>query len=65
MAADKENFGAGLILFNASKRDLGTPDTLYKKLASRLEARYRVEQNSDPLEFEILAEASLLIVAGP
>jgi hypothetical protein len=61
---DKENFDAGLILFNVSKREIGTPDTLFKKLASRLQARYRIELNNDPLSFDILAEASLLVLAG-
>jgi hypothetical protein len=63
--ADKENYGAGLILFNASKRELGAPDSTYKKLASRLQQRYRIEVNTDPLSFEILAEASLVVLAGP
>jgi intraflagellar transport protein 52 len=62
---DKENYGAGLILFNTSKRELGAPDSIYKKLATRLESRYRIDVNTEPLNFEILAEASLLILAGP
>jgi intraflagellar transport protein 52 len=62
---DKENFGAGLILFNVSKRELGTPGQNYKKLAGRLQAKYKIEINEQPLDFEILAEASLLVLAGP
>jgi intraflagellar transport protein 52 len=63
--ADHDNYGANLIIFNASKRELGAPDSTYKKLASRLQSRYRIEINTEPLSFEILAEAGLLILAGP
>lgn len=63
---DKENtLEAGLILFNACKRESGTPESSYKKLAARLQARYQIETNTEPLSFEILAEANLVVLAGP
>ena len=63
---DKENpYDAGMILFNVGKREFGNPHSTFKKLANRLQSRYKVEENEEPLTFEILAEANCVILAGP
>ena len=63
---DKENpYDAGIILFNVGKREFGSPNSNFKKLANRLASKYKVEVNDEPLSFEILAEANCVILAGP
>ena len=63
---DKENpYEAGMILFNVGRREAGSPHSTFKKRANRLQSKYKVEVNEEPLSFEILAEANLVILAGP
>lgn len=63
--ANKENSQSGLILFNGCKREQGLPDSNLRKLTAFLKQKYRVAVNQSEISLESLAEAKLVILAGP
>jgi len=58
-ASDKE------ILLDMSKKELGNPQSNYKKFLRKLKADFKVNVNRDNITSERLKDASLLIFAGP
>lgn len=63
--ANKENSNAPLILFDVSKKEIAHPESNYVKLASRLRQRFKISVNREGISPKELAQASLLILAGP
>lgn len=63
--ANKENSNAPLILFDVSKKEIAHPESNYVKLASRLRQRFKISVNREGISAKELAQASLLILAGP
>lgn len=57
--------GAGVILFNCTKKEMYTPNSGYKQLARRLRASYRPVANKDEISAEKLAEASIVVLGAP
>eukprot|EP00392_Amoebophrya_sp_AT5.2_P015561 g15768.t1 len=59
--------GAGQIevLFDISKKELGSPQTNYKKLVRKLRSEFKVGVNKDLITLDRLKECGLVIFAGP
>ena len=53
------------VLFDVSKKELGTPQSTYKKLFRKLRSEFRCNVNKDLISLDRLKEASLVIFAGP
>lgn len=53
------------ILFDVSKKELGSPYSTYKKLYRRLKDKFRCSTNKDLVTLERLKEVHLAVFAGP
>ncbi len=56
---------SSLILFDATKKEVDLPNTTFSKLAGRLGNRHQVAINSEELSLESIAQATVLVIAGP
>lgn len=53
------------VLFDVSKKELGSPYSTYKKLYRRLKEKFRCSTNKDLITLERLKEVDLAVFAGP
>eukprot|EP00747_Dinoflagellata_sp_TGD_P164082 gnl/TRDRNA2_/TRDRNA2_183525_c0_seq1.p1 gnl/TRDRNA2_/TRDRNA2_183525_c0~~gnl/TRDRNA2_/TRDRNA2_183525_c0_seq1.p1 ORF type:complete len:455 (-),score=109.96 gnl/TRDRNA2_/TRDRNA2_183525_c0_seq1:98-1462(-) len=70
MADDLNRFGGDAaggkeIMLDLSKREVGNPQTCYKKFLRKLKTDYKVTVNKDMITLEKLQAANLVIFAGP
>jgi len=56
---------SGLILFDSTKQEADLPTTSLSKLAGRLASRHQVSVNSEELSLEAIAQAAVVVIAGP
>mmetsp|Transcript_15781 Transcript_15781/g.22865 ORF Transcript_15781/g.22865 Transcript_15781/m.22865 type:complete len:448 (-) Transcript_15781:40-1383(-) len=63
--ANKENGANGLVLFDASKNELGSPEQGFTKLVTALQKKHSIKTNHEPLTLETLAESQLFVLGGP
>mmetsp|Transcript_15415 Transcript_15415/g.21262 ORF Transcript_15415/g.21262 Transcript_15415/m.21262 type:complete len:474 (+) Transcript_15415:247-1668(+) len=63
--ANKGADGAGLVLFNATKKELYTLQNGYKQFARRLRSSFRLAANKDELTPAALEGASVLVLGAP
>eukprot|EP00397_Hematodinium_sp_SG-2012_P039940 GEMP01043688.1.p1 GENE.GEMP01043688.1~~GEMP01043688.1.p1 ORF type:complete len:441 (+),score=83.33 GEMP01043688.1:54-1376(+) len=53
------------VLFDVSKKELGSPYSTYKKLYRRLKEKFKCSTNKDLITLERLKEVDLAVFAGP
>lgn len=63
--SDKDSLRGGLILFDSTKKEADLPNTSFSKLAARLGNRHKVDINSEELSLESIAQATVVVIAGP
>lgn len=62
---EKQGLQSGLILFDSTKKEADLPTTTLSKLAGRLGNRHKVAVNSEELSLESIAQAAVVVLAGP
>lgn len=63
--AEEKDLSNKTILFDASKREVCTPQSGFKQFHRRLRTSYKVAVNKDELTLDKLREASIVIFGGP
>jgi len=62
---ERETVDTKEILFDVSKKELGSPYSTYKKLYRRLKEKFKCSANKDLITLERLNEVHLAVFAGP
>lgn len=53
------------ILFNLTKKELGSPATNFKKLLKKYKSSYKIGLNKEEITNEKIGQSNLLIFASP